>query len=61
MPLGKADGVPCIQLDELHLCRLFGTPQRPEVCRHFRAGTEYCGSSSSEAMQRLEELERLTR
>lgn len=61
MPLGKAGGVPCSQLDEQRLCRLFAIPQRPEVCRRFTADTEYCGSSSEEAMQRLEELERLTR
>jgi hypothetical protein len=61
MAAGKPAGVPCPQLDEQRLCRLFATRQRPEVCRRFGANSEHCGDSSEEAMRHLEELERLTR
>jgi Fe-S-cluster containining protein len=61
MPDGKAAGEPCVQLDGAGLCQLFGTPQRPKVCLRFSAGEELCGNSTTEAMQRIATLERLTR
>jgi len=37
MPEGKIAGNRCIQLDENNLCKLFGHPSRPKVCREFKA------------------------
>lgn len=60
MPDGKPAGVPCIQLDESGLCRLFGHPERPAFCSSLKAQPEMCGSSRDEAMQLLTLLERDT-
>lgn len=60
MPLGKAAGERCIQLDERNDCRLFGQPSRPEVCGSLRPSTEMCGADQAFAMQYLQRLERLT-
>ena len=61
MPQGKPAGVPCIQLDEAHRCRLFGKPERPAFCASLRPGPEMCGASRDEAMAFLSRLEQLTR
>ncbi len=61
MPQGKPAGVPCIQLDEAHRCRLFGKPERPAFCASLRPGPEMCGASREEAMAFLSRLEQLTR
>ena len=60
MPGGKPAGVPCVQLDDRGLCRLFGLPERPAVCAGFRASPETCGNSTEEAYALLAELERVT-
>lgn len=61
MPFGKPAGMPCVQLDDDHLCRLFGQPERPAVCRTFRPMLEICGTSRPEAMDNIERLEVATR
>lgn len=61
MPHGKPAGMPCVQLDEDHLCRLFGKPERPTVCLGFRPALEVCGASRLEALARLDFLEIATR
>lgn len=61
MPAGKPAGVRCVQLDEQNRCLLFGRPERPEVCRSLRPSQEMCGENREQALQRLTELERLTR
>jgi len=62
MPDGKPAGVMCVNLDgETHLCRIWNTPEYPEVCRGLQAEPEMCGSSREEAIAYLDELERLTR
>jgi uncharacterized protein len=61
MPQGKPAGIPCVQLDEAGLCRLFGSPQRPAVCASFPFLEEHCGRSRPEGMRLLAELEALTR
>ncbi len=60
MPNGKPAGVRCIQLNEQNLCKLFGQPERPAVCHHFKADEQVCGSTDQQALDNLIELENLT-
>jgi len=60
MPQGKPAGVPCVQLDAVGQCRLFGKPERPAVCVSLRPQPEMCGNSREEALRTLAQLERLT-
>ncbi|MDD2308420.1 MAG: YkgJ family cysteine cluster protein [Desulfuromonadaceae bacterium] len=61
MAAGKPAGVRCPQLTADNRCRLFGSAERPAVCRSLRPHKEMCGSSAIEALERLAEWERLTR
>ncbi|MDI1301692.1 MAG: YkgJ family cysteine cluster protein [bacterium] len=61
MPGGKPAGVPCIQLDENGLCRLFGQPERPAVCSSLMPGHDMCGDNREQAMRILGAMERATR
>lgn len=61
MPDGKPPGVRCIQLTDDNKCKLFGKDERPKVCGSLRASLEMCGGSDNEALEYLEELERVTR
>lgn len=56
----KPAGVRCIQLTSDNRCRLYGKPERPDVCRAFQSSAEICGSTNDEAMRNLIELETLT-
>ena len=58
---GKPAGVCCAQLTEDNRCRLYGQPERPEVCVRLRPEPEMCGQSAEEAIAWLQELERATR
>lgn len=60
MPHGKPAGVPCVQLDAVGACRLFGQPDRPAVCSGLKPSLEMCGSSRAEAMRWLTRLEAAT-
>lgn len=60
MPNGKKAGERCVQLDENHLCRIFGQPERPKVCSAFGADAEVCGNDFSEAIKLLGWLEQQT-
>jgi Fe-S-cluster containining protein len=60
MPVGKAAGVRCVQLDEAERCRLFGRPERPAVCTSLQAHAEMCGATRAQAMTWLSRLERHT-
>jgi hypothetical protein len=61
MPRGKPAGVVCVNLDRAtYLCRIWNTPEYPDVCRRFRAEPGACGSTREEALVLLEGLERLT-
>ena len=66
MPNGKPAGVPCVQLDERGLCRIFGDPRRPKVCGSLQPSRAMCGADADVAATReyalryLNELERLT-
>jgi uncharacterized protein len=58
---GKPAGVRCPRLTDDNRCQLFDNTERPQVCRSIQPSEEMCGSSSSEAMERLAEWEQLTR
>lgn len=60
MPEGKPAGVRCVQLTDDNRCRLFGLPERPQVCRGLQPHTEMCGASNEEAMYTLTLLEQET-
>jgi uncharacterized protein len=60
MPAGKPAGVRCVQLDDENRCRLYGRPERPEICSRLRAAVEMCGTSRADALVYLTRLERLT-
>ena len=60
MPNGKPAGVPCINLDENFRCRIFNHPDRPAVCASLQPSPEMCGSCRQEAMEYLENLEKIT-
>jgi len=60
MPNGKPAGVRCVQLTADNRCKLYGQPERPEVCNRLRPTEEMCGQTAEEAYARLMELERLT-
>ena len=61
MPNGKPAGVPCVQLDNASMCRLFGRPERPAVCVSLQASAEMCGPHRQHAMAWLQRLETQTR
>ncbi|OYT98669.1 MAG: zinc/iron-chelating domain-containing protein [Burkholderiales bacterium PBB1] len=58
--LGKAAGVPCIQLTADLRCALFGLPQRPAVCTSLRPSAEMCGETREHAIAWLTKLDRDT-
>jgi Fe-S-cluster containining protein len=60
MPHGKPAGVRCVQLTDDNRCRLFGQPERPEVCNRLRPMEEMCGSTAAEALAYLYTLEAAT-
>ena len=60
MPHGKPAGVRCVQLDDDNLCRIFGRPERPQVCSDFQAEPQFCGETREQALALITELELLT-
>jgi hypothetical protein len=60
LPDGKPAGVRCLHLTPDNLCKLFGRPERPEVCNRLRPMEEMCGSTREEAIAYLGWLERTT-
>ena len=60
MPGGKAAGQRCVNLNAQGLCRLWGSPDYPPLCRAFLADPQVCGASRSEALRILERLEQET-
>lgn len=60
MPHGKPAGVPCVQLDEAGLCKIFGQASRPKVCGSLQPSVAMCGQNRQQAMAYLTELEQLT-
>lgn len=60
MENGKPAGVKCIHLLDNNLCRLFGLPDRPQVCSTFQADEMFCGTSAAEALINIRMLEGAT-
>lgn len=56
----KPAGVACVQLDGAGRCRIFGRPERPDVCRSLQPSAEMCGDSRAHAMHWLARLEAAT-
>src|SRR5437588_2924873 len=61
MPNGKPAGVRCIHLTWDNRCKLFGKPERPDVCTRLQPSEDMCGHWAREAFIRLASLERATR
>jgi len=61
MPHGKRAGERCIQLDNDNRCKLFGQPERPEICRRLRPEIAMCGADRDAALRILAGLEKATR
>jgi len=59
--VGKPAGVRCVQLTPDNRCKLFGSPDRPQVCVNLTPRPEMCGTTFEEAYIYLETLERVTR
>ena len=60
MPGGKPAGVRCVQLDDDYRCRIFGSPERPEVCGRLRPEPEMCGPDRAHALHWIAGLEAAT-
>jgi hypothetical protein len=60
MPDGKPAGVRCVQLTDDNRCKIFGQPERPEVCVRLRPNEEMCGQNADEALAYLIRLEEIT-
>jgi len=57
MENGKPAGVRCIHLDENNLCKIFLSPERPNVCFDFKPDVLFCGNSREEAMEIITRIE----
>ncbi|WP_220744029.1 YkgJ family cysteine cluster protein [Shewanella colwelliana] len=60
MPQGKPAGVRCIQLNDDNLCKIFGKPERPDLCDRFAATEDVCGTTNEEALWLISSLEAAT-
>ncbi|MBI5203170.1 MAG: YkgJ family cysteine cluster protein [Elusimicrobia bacterium] len=61
MPDGKPAGARCVNLDGAGLCRLWGTPEYPDVCRKFTPAPHVCGTTADEALALIAARDRATR
>jgi len=61
MPEGKPAGVRCVQLTDDNKCKLFGKPERPDVCSNLKPSLEMCGTDNLQAYSYLEVLEKSTK
>ena len=57
MPDGKPAGQRCIQLTDDNQCKLFGMPERPNVCTTFQPDIIICGTTNEEAFNNIAFLE----
>jgi len=57
MPAGKPAGIACVNLDDAFSCRLFGRPERPDLCAQLKPERSVCGDNHEHAMQLIELLE----
>ncbi|HEY0295980.1 MAG TPA: YkgJ family cysteine cluster protein [Bordetella sp.] len=60
MPNGKKAGERCVQLDDVNRCRIFGHPDRPQVCGSLMPAAEMCGDSREQALRWLGYVEEMT-
>lgn len=60
MPNGKPAGMRCIHLTKENRCKLFGKPERPDVCIKLQPSEDMCGCSAHQAFVLLASLERAT-
>ncbi len=60
MPAGKPAGVRCVQLSDDNRCRIFGSPERPQVCSDFQAEPQFCGADRAQALELMTWLEQAT-
>ncbi|ARK96309.1 YkgJ family cysteine cluster protein [Burkholderia pseudomallei] len=60
MPLGKPAGQKCVQLDDDMRCKIFGHPDRPQVCGSLQPSVIMCGDNREQAMRWIGDLERAT-
>lgn len=61
MPEGKPAGVKCVNLDPHSLrCRIWNTPEYPEVCKSFAPCPSVCGDNRQDALDIITDLEGLT-
>jgi hypothetical protein len=60
MPGGKRAGEKCIQLDDAMRCRIFGQPDRPQVCGSLQPHEDMCGASREHALRWIGDLEQAT-
>jgi len=59
MPHGKPAGVRCIHLTNDFECNIYNSPERPLVCKGFRAEKLICGNSRKEALLIMADLEKI--
>lgn len=61
LPEGKPAYEKCIHLDSDFGCKIFGLPERPDVCVNFTPTTEVCGDDRDHAMAKLTQWEEQSR
>ena len=57
MPNGKPAGERCVQLLDDARCAIFGSAERPDVCRDFMPDIEICGDTKQQAIDTITFLE----
>lgn len=60
LPHGKAADLACPHLTDDKKCKIFGSPERPQVCDDLKPSLEMCGQTFDEAMEYLTALELAT-
>ncbi|MCX8129481.1 MAG: YkgJ family cysteine cluster protein [Clostridia bacterium] len=58
---GKPAGTRCIQLTQDNKCKLFGKPERPDVCRNLKPSRDFCKETDEAAYEYLVYLEAVTK
>lgn len=60
MPDGKPAGQRCLHLDRNYACKLWGDPQRPQVCDGFKPEPWLCGQDREQALRNIRLVEQAT-
>jgi len=60
MPFGKPAGEKCIQLGDDMRCKIFGHPDRPQVCGSLQPNISMCQGSREQALEWIQNLEQAT-